>query len=99
MTARSALKWPLRTAAAFAALVGLIGCAASPQFTRVHVPVPVECKEAEPQRPPMPTEALAPGVTPWLLLRAALAEIDRREGYEVQLRTALRICTTPLENQ
>lgn len=28
--------------------------------------------------------------------RAALAEIDRREGYEVRLLAALRACTTPL---
>lgn len=44
----------------------------------------------------MPTEALEPGAVPLVLLRAALAEIDRREGYEIQLRTALAICTAPL---
>jgi len=43
----------------------------------------------------MPTEQLQPGVAPWLLLRAALAEIDRREGYELQLVAALRACTAP----
>lgn len=57
------------------------------------VPVPVACQEAVPARPIMPTEALVPGVLPWTLLRAALAEIDRREGYEVQLRAALIACT------
>lgn len=74
----------------------LAGCG-STQYTRVHVPVPVECREPVPERPAMPTEALAPGAAPWVLLRAALAEIDRREGYELQLRAGLVACTTPLE--
>jgi hypothetical protein len=43
----------------------------------------------------MPTEALAPGVSLFELVQAALAEIDRREGYEVRLRTALLICIAP----
>ena len=46
------------------------------------MPVPVECREPVPDRPVMPTEALA--------------EIDRREGYEVRLRAALQICTAPV---
>ena len=40
----------------------------------------------------MPTEALAPGVTPFVLLRASLAEIDRREAYAGQLAAALASC-------
>lgn len=99
MTAKYSGKYFLRTLAAWAALAVLMGCAAPQQYTRVNVPVPVECKEAEPKRPAMPTEALAPGVAPWALLRAALAEIDRREAYEVQLRTSLRICIAPIELQ
>lgn len=74
----------------------LSGCA-STQYTRVNVPVPVECKEVVPDRPAMPTEALAPGAAPWVLLRAALAEIDRREAYEIQMRAALVACTAPIE--
>ncbi|MNW22828.1 hypothetical protein D3C71_2245580 [compost metagenome] len=50
-----------------------------------------------PDRPAMPTEALTPGVPPWVLQRAALAEIDRREAYEVKMRAALVACTTPIE--
>lgn len=50
-----------------------------------------------PDRPAMPTEALAPGAAPWVLLRAALAEIDRREAYEIQMRAALVACTAPIE--
>jgi hypothetical protein len=32
----------------------------------------------------MPTESLAPGILSFVLLRAAIAEIDRCEGYEVR---------------
>ncbi|MFG0610911.1 hypothetical protein [Delftia sp. WSY_14] len=41
-------------------------------------------------------EAEATGTSPFDLLRAALAEIDRREGYEVRLLAALIVCTRPL---
>lgn len=78
-----------------AALLGA-GCAGTPQYTRVNVPVPVACDESVPDRPVMPTEALAPGVEPWVLLRAALSEIDRREAYEVRLAAALANCTRPM---
>ena len=79
-----------------AALLGA-GCAGTPQYTRVNVPVPVACDEVIPDRPVMPTEALSPGVPPWVLQRAALAEIDRREAYEIKMRAALVACTTPIE--
>lgn len=80
-------------------LVLLTGCASAPrvELQRVNVPVPVECSEPVPERPVMPTDALEPGVDPFVLMRAALAEIDRREGYEVRLRTALAICTRPIK--
>ena len=68
------------------------------QYARTNIPLPVECKEPVPDRPVMPTEALAPGVAAWELLRAALSEIDRREAYEIKLRTALVACTTPIES-
>lgn len=82
---------------ALAAALLLAGCAVTPQYTRVHVPVPVECKETVPERPAMPTEVLQPGVAPWVLLRAALSEIDRREAYELKMRAALVACTAPVE--
>lgn len=80
---------------AIAALI-LAGCGTS-QYTRVHIPVPVECQETVPDRPAMPTELLAPGATPWVLLRSALAEIDRREAYELKMRAALVACTAPID--
>lgn len=92
----------MRIAISFIAVCALAACAAPQtrvEIQRVNVPVPVECREREPDRPAMPTEALAPGVAPYHLLQSALAEIDRREGYEVQLRAALRACTARVKLQ
>ena len=85
------------TTAALAAL--LAGCAAqsAPRVQQVNVPVPVPCRESEPPRPAMPTEALDADVTLDAFAAAAIAEIERREGYEGQLRAALAACTAPLE--
>ena len=84
---------------AFAAAAALAGCAAQPagRVQHVHVPVPVACRESEPPRPAIPTEALAADVTLDAFVAAAIAEIERREGYEVQLRAALAACTRELE--
>ncbi|MCX7509397.1 hypothetical protein N5C96_19415 [Delftia tsuruhatensis] len=78
--------------------MALAGCGSVPrvEIQEVKVPVPVECREPVPDRPSMPTETLAEDAGPFELLRAALAEIDRREGYEVRLLSALLICTVPL---
>lgn len=59
--------------------------------------MPVECREPVPDRLAMPTEALPDDASPFELLRAALAEIERREGYEIQLRSALANCRRPLK--
>lgn len=74
------------------------GCATAPrvEVQTVKVPVPVACREATPDRPSMPTEALADDADPFDLLRASLAEIDRREGYELKLVAALENCKRPL---
>lgn len=74
----------------------LAGCAA-PRAQQVNVPVPVPCRESEPPRPVMPTEALVEDVTLDAFAAAAIAEIERREGYEGQLRAALAACTAPVE--
>ena len=44
----------------------------------------------------MPTEALRPGATVDQYVQASAAEIERREGYEGLLRTALAACTAPI---
>lgn len=78
--------------------LALAGCGSVPrvEVQTVKVPVPVECREPVPDRPSMPTDTLAEDADPFELLRAALAEIDRREGYEVRLLAALMACTSPL---
>lgn len=75
------------------------GCATPTQHVEVQtvkVPIPVECKEPVPARPAMPTEALRLGATVDDFTRAAQAEIERREGYEGQLLTALQACRAPI---
>lgn len=77
----------------------LAGCAAKPpvvQVQQVKVPVPVACSEPVPERPVMPTEALQPPVTLDAFAQAAMAEIERRQGYERQLLAGLRACTAPV---
>lgn len=44
----------------------------------------------------MPTEALDEDADPFELLRAPLAEIDRREGHDVKLVAALENCKRSL---
>lgn len=79
-----------------AALV-LAGCATTPGVATVKVPVPVECRETVPDRPVMPTEQFTEKPAIDQYLRAARAEIERREGYEIKLRTALEACTAPIK--
>lgn len=78
----------------------LSGCGSVPrvEVQEIKVPVPVECREPIPDRPSMPTETLAEDSDPFVLLRAALAEIDRREGYEVRLLAALVACVKPINS-
>lgn len=70
------------------------GCATTSQQS-AHTAIPVECRETVPDRPVMPTETLtSSGLDAFV--QAATAEIERREGYEKLLRTALVACTAPL---
>ncbi|MBS7778517.1 hypothetical protein KHY18_10975 [Acidovorax sp. CCYZU-2555] len=78
------------------AALALAGCATSPRVEIQAVKMPVACREATPDRPSMPTEALAENADPFDLLRAALAEIDQRGGYEVKLVPALENCKRPV---
>lgn len=76
----------MRLAVAALALV-LAGCATDPVV--IYRP----CREDEPERPAMPTEALSSATaTPDEFAHAAIPEIDLREAYEIELRTALRNC-------
>ena len=80
-----------------AALAMLFGCNAT--MTQIKVPVPVECKETEPDRPIMPTDRLLSGASNDAFVQAATAEIERRESYEIKLVTALRACIAPIQQK
>lgn len=74
-------------------VAGLSACASQPpRLQPVNVAVPVPCQQTVPVRPVMPTESLNPGVTLDRFAAAAIAEIERREGYEGELRAALTAC-------
>ena len=93
------LRLPLVSAALAAVLLSGAGCAQSPprvEIQRVNIAVPVACNEPEPERPVMPTEHLAGDVDPDTWAKSVIAEIERREGYEGQLRVALSSCKKPL---
>ena len=81
-----------------AACALLAGCATKKhvETQRVAVPIPVQCQEPVPARPVMPTDSLGGGATIDQFAQAAMAEIERREGYEVELRTALENCRKPV---
>ena len=67
------------------------------ELQKINIALPVPCQVSAPEPPVMPTESLAPGVPPFVLLRAALAETDRREAYEGQLVAALASCRAPIK--
>ena len=75
--------------------VAVVGCGVAP-VQPVKTPIPVECRVQRPARPAMPTEALAPGVDPDRFSAAAMAEIELREGYELELNAALDVCTAEI---
>lgn len=92
------LRLPLLSAA-LAAVVFAQGCAQPASrvaLQEVKVAAPVVCQEPEPVRPQMPTDALPADASVDAYVQAAAAEILRREGYEVQLQTALRNCKRSL---
>lgn len=76
----------------------LAGCGSPPTVQTVSVAVPIVCAETVPPRPVMPTEHLPAKPSLLDFVRAAQAEIERREGYEVKLRAALVECTRPIED-
>lgn len=84
----------IRTAGLLLAMLAT-GCATRTQA--VSVPVPVKCTVATPARPDMPTETLRPGATLHQFVKSAIAEILRREAYELELVAALSKCADPAQ--
>lgn len=83
---------------AFLVVLAITGCSTTTR-TITKVPVPVECRMTVPDRPGMPTEQFTAKPTLDEFIQAAQAELLRREGYEIKLRTALVVCTTPIQDQ
>ena len=81
------------------AAAALAGCATPPEpkidVRTVNVAVPVPCREPVPDRPAFPMDSLKPGTSLNQFVSAALAERLVRDGWELQLETALRACTRP----
>lgn len=88
----------MRATVLIAACALMAGCASTNhvEIQRVNVPIPVACQEPVPERPVMPTEGLASTATLDQFAQAAMAEIERREGYEGELLTALENCRKPI---
>lgn len=97
MTTKTTTKYSQNYSALLSCLL-LAGCAAPRvELQRVSVPVPVVCQEPMPAKPIMPTEGLRPPVSLDTFAAAAMAEIERREGYELELVAALEACRAPVE--
>lgn len=75
------------------------GCSTAPEpvieVRTVNVAVPVPCREPIPNKPTFPMDGLRPGTSLNQFVSAALAERLVRDGYQLQLETALRACTAP----
>lgn len=79
---------------AFIVLVAWIlsGCAGTPEAIEVRVPVPVACEVDEPARPALGIDTLPPDAPLDVLVRNLRADHDVRDGYEGELRAALKAC-------
>lgn len=73
-----------------ACILVLAGCDTMPR--RVEVPVPVQCRVKQPDKPVWATEALPPGSGLYEKVRALLAEREQRIAYEVALEAAAKAC-------
>lgn len=82
----------IRTTALIFAAALLAGCNTTARLVTVSVPVAIACQVEEPARPSMDTETLPIDAPVDEQSRAMRAEIDRREGYEGELRAALKAC-------
>ena len=77
-------------------VVALAGCAGQvepePRTVRVEVPVAVPCRTPAVEVPTWATASLQKGDSLQTKVRALLAELEQRKGYEVQLRAAVQAC-------
>lgn len=76
--------------------VALAGCAGQvepePRAVRVEVPVAVPCRAPAVEVPTWATASLLKGDSLQTKVRALLAELDQRKGYELQLLAVAFAC-------
>ena len=70
----------------------LSGCASAPELVEIRVPVPVACEVAEPARPDLSIDSISPDAPLDVQVRNLRADHDVRDGYEGELRAALKAC-------
>lgn len=77
-------------------MVALAGCGGQvepePRTVRVEVPVAVPCRSPAVEVPTWATASLQKGDSLQTKVRALLAELEQRKGYEVQLSAAVKVC-------
>ena len=84
------MKWHLVLVVALAGCVGQVE--PEPRTVRVEVPVAVPCRAPAVEVPTWATASLQRADSLQTKVRALLAELEQRKGYEVQLLTAVRSC-------
>ena len=75
--------------------VALLGISRRMMYSLAAPIGPVPCREPVPAKPSFPMDGLRPGTSLNQFVSAALAERLVRDGYQLQLETALRACTAP----
>lgn len=79
-----------------ASVIFLTGCACDPVvqavLKTVEVPVPVPCKIKQVNKPDMPLDKVGREDELDVKTAAALAEIQRRKAYELELEAAIKEC-------
>lgn len=84
-----------RTAIAMAVSVlafGLAGCESTARLVTINVPVAIACKVHEPARPALWIDSGAMDAPHDVQVRNLRADHDARDGYEGELRAALKAC-------
>lgn len=75
-------------------LTMVFGCTTIERTVTVEVPVPVACTQQEPAKPDLAIDTMSPDAPLDYQVRQMRADHDARDGYEIELRAALRACRT-----
>jgi len=70
----------------------LAGCESTARLVTINVPVAVACKVADPVRPMLGIDTMPVEAPHDVQVRELRADHDARDGYEGELRAALKAC-------